>query len=191
MNFEIFEKQISLPTEVREQPEFTADTLKEDPGALNFSIEPGPQLQKEKTEEIQPVKANINVITDSYISTVDAMQYLLFFFAHKKRLSKRYFKDKADFDKAVKLTFIPEQQIKDQENPDEKLNLLGRYKDYIQKLESRTDKINLTDEEKIMLRKPMSELVKLNPNFELSPGWALVFAGFSIVTPRFMDLNQD
>ena len=191
-----FYADISERTEIRTPPTFefiTFDPEQTRPPEPKPIPEPTFQPRKVVTEaEPRPERIkDPNLTADIATGTIDALQELSFYMLHKRVLVNKIFESTEEFKKAVKLTYVPRATIEKEEEPEKKLSLLARYDEFMQKLKEKTEDLPFSPHEQEMIRKPLLKLAELNPNFDLPPGWALVFAAMAVGIPRVMSVYQD
>ena len=184
-----FDTVIDTPTEFKEPPLVIDDPQ---PGLLN--IEPAPQTDQPLPQPPgDPVKArDVGFSAEIAVSTLDSLQYVVFFMMHKRKLRNLYFDNTEDYKMATELARKTATEIESLgENVEKAKLLLSHYKLYLAKLESRTGNLPFTPEEESMMKKPLEKMMEKNPNLEIPPGIALLLAGLVIATPRIVDLTQD
>lgn len=189
MDFD-FQTYISQPTEEKAPPpSFDRDfDLHHD----NFPPEPGaephqaPIIQHPTAKQPDP-----SFSAEMAVSSLDALQYVFFLLAHKRKLKRLHFASEEDFTRAQEYSRKMPSEIESLENPDEARILISRYNFYLKKLEAKTGNISFTPEEEMLLKKPLQKMIERNPNLDIPPGMALILAGLIIASPRIIDLTTD
>lgn len=128
--------------------------------------------------------------TDIVIGTFDTIQHPLFLALNQRKQKNIRFKDRAQYLEAVKLSYLPESELKGLENYEEKKVLVEKLKSFTEVMAKINSNLQLTPDEILKLRKPTFELVKKS-GFDIPPGLGLALVLIDILSNRMIDLIAD
>lgn len=126
------------------------------------------------------------------IDMIDGVQTPIFYLLHRKKLVKKYFKDKEEYKQAAEIYALSDNEIADDypDNFKELLALKRKYKAMSADYAAKTVEVPLSEEERTRLKAPMRQMVAKS-GFNIPPALALCVCMSQIVISRLIDVYWD